>query len=565
MDIDGNELWSNIIQVPGTLPLTSQVLSDSGNNVFVSGKALSLLDGTQNEYLIRLTSLGELVWSKTFPRINSFFFDPTAGFLLGGDLEQTGGEYLLTGGALDPDLGALYPFAVKFDDLGTTMCEEDLTVSLNDTLLTYEVDTLFWMSKELMNVSEDSIIRERFNEYNLPIVSLLDTTFCPQDPIMVTLDATANFALSYEWENGDTTAMRDVTEEGDYMVTVTFDTLACFQLCDTSTISVFEFPTVNINLNNGEFCETGEFFLSAGVSQGNPAYIYEWSTGEETATISVTEFGDYLVTVTDQCDNSSTNQVNVSEANLPEPIIPNSEINADSYCDPDREIFLINTPSGGVGPYTFMWDTGETGPNIAVTAFGEYNVTISDSCNESIVQVFTVDESILPTPDVINLVKDTETFCETEAITINIANANAGFVNVVWSNGETNVSSIDVNQPGIYTVEGMDCNQPVSASIEVEAGDFPEGLKFPNIFSPTDIDSNRSFGPFVECPDIIEDYELKVFDRWGKMVFESQSVDVRWNGAVGTKSQPSEVFYWYATYNTPAGEVLLEGDVTLIR
>ena len=35
-------------------------------------------------------------------------------------------------------------------------------------------------------------------------------------------------------------------------------------------------------------------------------------------------------------------------------------------------------PSGGTAPYTFAWQTGQTGPNLIGIAAGEYQVTVTD-------------------------------------------------------------------------------------------------------------------------------------------------------------------------------------------
>ena len=714
-DINGDELWSNIIEIPGSLTLTSRVISDASNNVIVSGKALDLISGTQSDYVIRINALGDLIWSKTFPRINTIFFDPNFGILRGGDLEQNGTEYMMSGMELDADLGSVYPFVVRFDDDANAVCEDNAMAMLNDSLLTFQADTLVWQSESLLN-AEDAVVQDSvFLEYDLPMVTLQDTFFCPQDPVMVTLNATADFAISYLWSTEDTTATIDVTEDGEYTVTVTFDTLTCFTLCDTAIISLLEFPALAMNVSNNDFCDTGAFIVSAGANDGLPPYTYAWSTGEAVPNISVTEFGNYSVTITDQCGNSENSQINVSEGNLPNPEIPNldfnqqffcetgqyqinilnggaftdlvwstgesgesiivpgpgtysvsgtncfqdvmatinegdfaelqdfevtSAINSETYCE-DQTFVLMAMPSGGLGPYTYMWSTGDTGPSINVSEVGSYSVTVSDNCMDMLILPFELSPDAIPSPvapvlsanfdqycttgtipvvltnstefteiewsngqnsvseilteevgtftvAAVNCFQDVfaeitiaeedipgptqpllavnvDSFCNTGSIIVSIENAGSNFFGVEWSTGEVNVAQIEVDEAGTYEVTGINCFQDVGSSIEVAAADFPEGLKFPNIFSPTDLESNRSFGPFVECPEIVEDYELQVFNRWGKMVFESDNVEVRWNGAVDGKSQPSEVFYWYARYNTPAGETILEGDVTLVR
>ncbi len=720
VDINGDVLWTNLVGVPGVFPLpfTNQVIIDNNDNVVVSGKMLDIGSGEQSDYIIRLNSLGDLVWSKTFPRINTYFFDQNLGILLGGDLEQNGTEYMLSGGAVNFDVGSLYPFVVRIDEDGNANCEENAMALLNDTLVNFQVDTLFWEYDRFLELGDAMVEGEEYLNYDLPMVTLLDTFFCPQDPIMVTLDATAQYAESYEWSTGETTPTIEVTEDGEYMVTVTFDTLACFTLCDTSIISKLEFPSLAMSLDNSNYCETGEFIASAGASAGLPPYTYMWGTGETSSSISVTEYGNYAVTITDGCGNSESSQINLSASNLPEPEIPaidfnqqlfcetgvyqirilnageftdivwstgettdiitvpgpgpysvtavncfqevmasvdegdfaelqplgvNSETNNAQYCI-DQTFPLSVTPTGGLAPYTYSWSTGDSGPEIIVTDLGTYSVTISDNCMDEIVEVFELTEALVPAPDVPMLATNFDTYCTTGDIEISLTNPDGDFTDIVWSNGQEDVvgitvgavgtytvaalscfqdvgASIDIlesdlpspqqpilevvsdsfcnsglidinitnagndffnvewstgavntaqimtNEAGTYSVTALNCFQQVEASIDVNANDFPTGLEFPNTFMPgnNEIDEDKTFGPFVECPEIIEDYEFKIFNRWGKMVFESDNVSLRWNGAFDGKRQPSEVFYWYARYLTPAGETLLEGDVTLLR
>ncbi len=643
VDSIGLPIWSNTVMLPGDFPIAvnAHIITDISNNVIISGRYLDVITGDAQDYMIRFNSLGDLIWNKQFPRVNSFVFDPNAGLLLGGDLHLNENEYQLSGISSNLEVGSVYPFVVRVDQDGSAVCEENVMAIVNDTLLTFTNDTLFWGNSDF-GVYEDFMVdRDTFSDYDLPMVTLLDTFFCPQDPIMVTLDATAEFAETYSWSTGETTPMIEVTEDGEYMVTVTFDTLTCFSLCDTSIITQLEFPELAINGSNAIFCETGDFVLDANPSMGLPPFVYEWSTGETEEMILVDEFGDYSVTITDGCGNSATETINYNESNLPDidpfpgltfnqslfcdtgdyviglfnaagvtnivwstgetevtsisvpgpgtysvtgivceqafaldidegdfggdPISPNGMIDEDVFCV--TETFPLSvSPTGGFEPYTYEWSTGETESMITVSEVGTYDVTISDSCNDAIIETFTVDG--LPEPDQPMLSFDIDSFCISNMLIISLDNPQDGFFNAQWSNGVVNASEILVEEVQVYTFTAINCFQEVSASIDV-AESFPsEGLQFPNVFFPSSMDTpiNQTFGPHVECPALIEDYELRIYNRWGKLVFETDNVVGRWNGAIDGQQHPSDVFYWYARYTEPGGrDVTVEGDVSLVR
>ena len=645
VDKDGFPLWSKVIQLPGTFPLTinTQVVADASNNIIIAGRFIDVSTGDLQDYMIRLNALGDLIWSKQFPRIDSYVVDPNLGLLIGGDLRLNGTEYMLSGVASNFSLGNLYPFVVRIDDLGSAVCEEDALAMLNDTILTFEADTLFWSSEDFGVLNDITVDRDTFSDYDLPMVTLLDTFFCPQDPIMVTLDATAQFAEAYEWSTGETTPMIEVTEDGEYMVTVTFDTLACFTLCDTSIITKLEFPELAINGNNSLYCETEQFILDGNPSMGLPPFTYQWSTGETTEQIFVTEFGDYSLVVTDACGNTSQETINYNSSNIPEidpfpgltfnqslfcetgeyqigifnaagltdivwstgetgvtnitvpgpgaysvtgivcfqeialsidegdfggdPLTANSNLDDTAYCT-SQTFQLAVAPSGGFSPYTFEWSNGETDPMITVNEIGTYEVTISDSCNDAIVEIITVDDGNIPAPVEPLLSFDVDSFCNAGALIIMLTNPQAGFTNAQWSNGTVNASQITVDEVGVYTFNALSCNQEVSATIDLSESLPTEGLQFPNVFLPGTMDNpiNQTFGPHVECPNLIEDYEMKIFNRWGKMVYETDNVSGRWNGALDGDPEPSQVYFWYARYTEPGGqEITVEGDVSLVR
>jgi gliding motility-associated-like protein len=66
----------------------------------------------------------------------------------------------------------------------------------------------------------------------------------------------------------------------------------------------------------------------------------------------------------------------------------------------------------------------------------------------------------------------------------------------------------------------------------------------PNAFSPNDNGQNDQFGPVGVGIKAINFY---VYDRWGKMVWESHSMDERWDGKVDDEiPNQSNVFIWKA-------------------
>ncbi len=99
-----------------------------------------------------------------------------------------------------------------------------------------------------------------------------------------------------------------------------------------------------------------------------------------------------------------------------------------------------------------------------------------------------------------------------------------------------------------------------------EKTDCPCKIYFPNVFSPDRLDnSNNNFNPISECE--FAKFDLKIFNRWGDLVFSSIDKDVSWNGFIkGIPASPG-VFTYFLKYQTSNDqtEASLVGNVTVLR
>ncbi|MBL7952809.1 MAG: gliding motility-associated C-terminal domain-containing protein [Flavobacteriales bacterium] len=88
----------------------------------------------------------------------------------------------------------------------------------------------------------------------------------------------------------------------------------------------------------------------------------------------------------------------------------------------------------------------------------------------------------------------------------------------------------------------------------------------PNAFSPNGDGDNEMFG--VSGNDIAdEEFELLIFDRWGKSVFAATDPAVRWDGNADGTVLPAGVYTWRLNIRSEATlqKRILYGHVTLLR
>lgn len=88
----------------------------------------------------------------------------------------------------------------------------------------------------------------------------------------------------------------------------------------------------------------------------------------------------------------------------------------------------------------------------------------------------------------------------------------------------------------------------------------------PNVFSPNGDGVNDIFLPQSNCA--LSEYELQVYNRWGRQVFLSQDIDQGWDGKAKGEVMPPDVYVYFLTYtfaDSLAQQEILTGDVSIIR
>ena len=99
-----------------------------------------------------------------------------------------------------------------------------------------------------------------------------------------------------------------------------------------------------------------------------------------------------------------------------------------------------------------------------------------------------------------------------------------------------------------YRVVSKSIRSPLLESVSNEVKVYPKlNTHFPTAFSPNGDGLNDTFGVFGEG---VGDYKMIVSNRYGEIVFESESVDDMWDGTFRGETVPN---------GTYAYEAVLEG------
>lgn len=281
------------------------------------------------------------------------------------------------------------------------------------------------------------------------------TTICSNDSV----ELIANPGVSYLWTNGATTQSIWVNQPGPNRVNVT-DSNGCSDNSNFVFINVIPAPEASILSDQlPPYCMGDTVTL---FTLNLPFYDFEWTTGETTPFIEITQSGLYGVTVTNISGCSDTAQF--PAAFLPAPFLSVTADGPLTFCEGQDVKISVNFGFG----LDFLWaPNGETGSNITVDESGTYNVTATNffGCS-STSQNFEVNVVPIPTAFA---EKDTM-LCSPDTITLTAT----GGSSYSWSDGSTG-SVISVvpdfgDSQYIVTVSNAGCNVTAKDTVFVHVG-----------------------------------------------------------------------------------------------
>jgi len=218
----------------------------------------------------------------------------------------------------------------------------------------------------------------------------------------------------------------------------------------------------------------------------------------------------------------------------------------------EGETITINT---GNGYDTYLWSTGEITPSITVSQPGNYSVTVSKNHGTTIcssTKNFTVVNSNIGTISEII----TSDWTQNEN-TISVLLASNSFGNYEYS-----LNGIDFQdnhtfyglENGEYTVYVRDKNGCGISSEDIYL------LMYPKFFTPNG-DGYNDFWR-IKFSENEPNLKVKIFDRYGKLLYEFNSNSAGWDGKYNSIEAPS-TDYWFVVTRENGKEY--KGHFSLIR
>jgi gliding motility-associated-like protein len=89
--------------------------------------------------------------------------------------------------------------------------------------------------------------------------------------------------------------------------------------------------------------------------------------------------------------------------------------------------------------------------------------------------------------------------------------------------------------------------------------DRKPSLVMPNVFTPNADGKNDNFLPMEYS--YINQTTLKIYNRWGNLIFETNDLVKGWNG---NNAEPG-IYFWEVSYESAGRQYKQKGTVSLIR
>jgi len=166
--------------------------------------------------------------------------------------------------------------------------------------------------------------------------------------------------------------------------------------------------------------------------------------------------------------------------------------------------------------------------------------------------------------------------CASDLETVQIyfqAAGNDVYLQVASISGSANsyVYSATNSIAGCFYITATDSTGNVSFSSDTICVDPCPLYELPNIFTPDNNGVNDLFHPILPYRDV-KDVEMKIFNRWGALMFETTDPIINWNGKRNNDGAdaPEGVYFYIckvnqASTNTEIKQILLKGTIQLLR
>ena len=422
-------------------------------------------------------------------------------------------------------------------------------------------------------------------------------TVSPRDTICIgnssTIQATAtggNTNYTYNWNNNLSNSRTHVVspnEKTTYTVSVN-DEKGCSTTQDSIVINVRDLSKTNLQaFSAGNICAGETTTISATHDGSLGGYGYTWSNnvgnGLGPITVSPTITTQYIVNAFDVCGTILSDSIDVLVESYPLLNLPST---IKEGCEP-LTVNFVDSLNSNANNLIYSWDLGDgtfsSSSNFDHTydTEGSYPVTLKittpggcESNSSGLSQVI-----VYPTPQANFTLNPRLTDLNNPVVTFQ--NTSLKEDNIKWDFYDSftsirNDTVIQFADTGWFSIKlvaytAFGCKDSIVKNLRVNP---VYEIVVPNAFTPnTGGPSSGFYGKndlsndiFYVHADLVRNYEMQIFNRWGELIFQTKDVNQGWDGYYLGKLSPQDVYVYKVTVEFLNGKTETKtGNFTLFR
>jgi gliding motility-associated-like protein len=439
------------------------------------------------------------------------------------------------------------------------------------------------------------------NPKPVAIISAFPLSGC--SPLAVNFGNSSIDATIYQWDFGNTLTSVVETPGSVYLNTLSTNINYTATLIASSAAGCSDTAAVIVTVLGKPQANFSSFILAqcspASVNFTNSsssAISYLWIFGDSTANSTVLNpthiFNNSSFTLQNYSVSLIASNANGCVDTLNEIIqvypkgIPVYGMLADSGCAP-----LTVNVSANPGAISYKWDFGDGNSSGLMSAMHQYNSSLSFPVNYTLtfisinsfgcVDTVVSEFVVLPTPLASFIALPTHVYVPISAV--NTINQTINGDNYLWDFGDGG-TSIDFSPAYFYAAEGnyqitlyatnlFGCADTFFLPNLINA-EVQTDVVVPNAFSPNaNAENDGVYDPTAINNDIFhplligaKKFEMRIFNRWGELLFITEDIAIGWNGYYKGKLCTQDVYIWKITAETINDKKINKaGDVLLIR
>jgi gliding motility-associated-like protein len=403
------------------------------------------------------------------------------------------------------------------------------------------------------------------------VTQVLSTTSTIKDAICygsasgeIALTTTGGVApYNYNWSDGQITSTATGLAKGSYWYTVA-DTNGC-AMSDTVAINEPDslYVTAVASIYGGGY-NVSQFGASDGaltttVVGGTAPYTYNWNAGAYTSPdLNAVPAGAYTLVVEDSLGCTYTYTDTLTE---PDQLLVNAESISIVVCPDDPSGEAIAKVVGGVAPYSFLWDNGDTIDFASGLVMGIFEVTVTDANGAVATDTVFIDASDYDCDGITNLDEGGTP-------------GGGGGEDDLDGDGIPNWEDEDSDGDGLTDEEEFDYNKDGEGFDDCDGDGIPNfldpdfcGLLIPDVFTPNGDGDNDTWE--ILGITAYPDNNVMVYNRWGELVYAKDNYQNEFNGRANSRTYmnkgdgllPTGTYYYmvklYATGDVYTGYVYI--------